>query len=708
MPRQTVTKVHVIFKTHLDIGFTDDAGVVVERYLRQYIPAAVRLAREMREAGGDRFIWTTGSWLIHTYWQQAAARERTALERAILAGDIAWHGLPFTTHTELMDPALFAHGLSLSLALDEQFHRQTIAAKLTDVPGHTIGMVPWMAEAGLRFLHIGVNPVSRAPAVPPAFVWRHPSGAELVVMYEEGAYGDVSLVPGMTEALAFAHTGDNCGPQSAAAIRAVFARLRDRFPGAEVVASTLDAYARALLPHAGMLPVVAAEIGDTWIHGVGSDPWKVAAYRSLCRLRARWLMEDPLLAMIPWFQRFSERLLLIPEHTWGLDEKTHLADYRNYARADFAAARARDSVPEDAIPAGAPYAKFRSTARPPRYSTFAASWEEQRGYVTQAVEAVHPDYARQAKAAVAEVEPRRAPRDEFVPMTKPGEPRVTNNFYIRFDPATGALVALEHTASGRRWATARNPFGLVRYQTFSQAEYDRYLGQYGVNLEQSWCSDWAVPDFSKPGMAAAGAESRLWLPSLTELREFRDANDHYFLARLALPEEAVTRYGAPAEVEMEYAFPAGHQAVYLTVQWFNKAASRLPEALWCSFVPRGAAPEGWLMEKLGSMLSPLDVVKYGNRRLHAVGNGVCYQDAYDRLLLETRDAPLVAPGEPGLLDFDQRIPNLKHGWHFCLYNNVWGSNFPMWNGEDGTARFAVIHEMIAGPPEMDDEGEPAR
>ncbi|OPZ87674.1 MAG: hypothetical protein BWY76_00344 [bacterium ADurb.Bin429] len=703
MPKHTVTKVHVIFKTHLDIGFTDYAETVVERYLRDYIPAAVRLAREMREAGGDRFVWTTGSWLIHTYLQQTSERERTAMELAILAGDIAWHGLPFTTHTELMDPTLFDFGLSLSLDLDKRFHRQTLAAKMTDVPGHSIGMVPWMANAGLQFLHIGVNPASRAPDVPPVFIWRHPSGAEVVVMYDKGSYGDVTVLPWMTEALAFAHTGDNCGPQSADAIRAIFARLRDRFPGAEVVASTLDAFARALLPHAGILPVVTSEIGDTWIHGVGSDPWKVAAFRALCRLRARWLAEEPMLGMIPWFQQFSERLLLIPEHTWGLDEKTHLADYRNYARADFEAARERDAVPEDAIPAGSLYAKFRSSARPPRYSTLAASWEEQRAYLTQAVEAVRPEYARQAKASLAEVEPRRLSRDGFVPVKKSGEARFTNNFYIRFDPATGALVTLEHKASCRAWATVRNPFGLVRYQTFSQDDYDRYLAQYCINMEHAWCSDWAVPDFSKPGMAAAGAESRLWLPALTELLEFRDANDFYFLARLAMPEEAVTRYGAPAEIEIEYAFPASHQAVYLTVQWFNKAACRLPEALWCSFVPRGANQDGWLLDKLGSFISPLDVVKHGNRRLHAVGHGVLYQDDYDRLLLQTEDVPLVAPGEPGLLSFDQKPPNLKHGWHFCLYNNVWGTNFPMWNGEDGRARFGILHEMIAGPPEMEDE-----
>jgi len=28
------------------------------------------------------------------------------MEEGILAGDIAWHALPFTTHSELMDPTV--------------------------------------------------------------------------------------------------------------------------------------------------------------------------------------------------------------------------------------------------------------------------------------------------------------------------------------------------------------------------------------------------------------------------------------------------------------------------------------------------------------------------------------------------------------------------------------------------------------------------
>ena len=154
-------RIHIIFKTHLDVGFTDMAASIRKQYFDRFIPNALALARRSRETDSpNRFIWTTGSWLIFEYLENADAKARKEMENGILAGDIAWHGLPFTTHSELMDADLFRTGLSLSRRLDERFGRRTIAAKFTDVPGHTRGILPLLAEFGIQFLQIGVNPGS--------------------------------------------------------------------------------------------------------------------------------------------------------------------------------------------------------------------------------------------------------------------------------------------------------------------------------------------------------------------------------------------------------------------------------------------------------------------------------------------------------------------------------------------------------------------
>jgi hypothetical protein len=95
------------------------------------------------------------------------------------------------------------------------------------------------------------------------------------------------------------------------------------------------------------------------------------------------------------------------------------------------------------------------------------------------------------------------------------------------------------------------------------------------------------------------------------------------------------------------------------------------------------------MDKLGQPVSPLEVVKNGNRTLHAVGAGVEYRDRRGGLAIDTLDVPLVAPGAPSLLNFTNRQPAMRGGVHFNLHNNIWGTNFPMWFEDDMRFRFAL-------------------
>jgi len=166
-----IKKVLVLFKTHLDIGFTDFAANVVDLYMKSYIPSAVRTAKLLRESGKvdeARLIWTTGSWLIWEYLRTHDGEEAEAVRQAIELGDISWHGLPFTSHIELMTSDLFEYGISLSQELDREFGKKTIGSKLTDVNGHTRAIIPYMKKAGIEFLHVGINnnqPADSKPAV---------------------------------------------------------------------------------------------------------------------------------------------------------------------------------------------------------------------------------------------------------------------------------------------------------------------------------------------------------------------------------------------------------------------------------------------------------------------------------------------------------------------------------------------------------------
>jgi hypothetical protein len=188
-------KVIVVFKTHLDIGYTDLAETVLKNYRESFIPASVELTFKANAEGRLRFVWTVGSYLVYHYLSHPDVPKphKNRLEEALRLGWIRWHGLACTTHTELMDTALLRFNLSLSKELDAQFGKTTIAVKMTDVPEHTIAMAPYLAEAGIEYLHIGVNSGSRMPNVPRLFVWRY-NASDVVINYA-GAYGEVSVLP---------------------------------------------------------------------------------------------------------------------------------------------------------------------------------------------------------------------------------------------------------------------------------------------------------------------------------------------------------------------------------------------------------------------------------------------------------------------------------------------------------------------------------
>lgn len=708
-----VDTIHVVFKTHLDIGFTALARDVVAGYTERYLPRAIELSEELERRGGTaRFVWTTGSWLIDHVLRTGAPAQRDRLDAALREGRIRWHALPLTTHTELMDPSLAAFATSLSHDLDARYGRRTIAAKMTDVPGHTVGLVPVLAAAGIEYLHLGVNGASAVPDVPEFFVWRAPDGAEVVVNYAR-SYGseglDLAIVPGGADALHLAHTGDNNGPPTAAEVEELFAALAAAHPGARIVASSLDEFARAVLAQRDALPVLTDEIGDTWIHGAGADPLLTAGLGVLQRLRARWLAQGALDPASAEHHDLGVALLRIVEHTWGEDLKTHLPDYAHYAKTDFRAARARDVVDPSANPVDTRAYDWAWAEHPSQhpltYSGFERSWAEQRAHLDTALAALAPERAAEARAALAELRPATggAPEPDAERAVAVGEEVRLGRFTVRFG-ADGAITSLRD-AEGVVWADEEHPLGAFRHQTFDERDEQRWLRQYCRDLDRQ--GFWAVPDQTSPGLAIADTlPARATAPDVRALRIGTAADGSgTATVELTLPSELVAETGAPARIRIEYRFPTAGGPIRIQLDVCGREASRLPEASWFGFRPTPAAgatdapaDDAWTMRKLGARVDPRRVVSRGNRTLHAAT--ALDRDGSHPVRLRTIDAPLVAVGAPALLRFDDEIPDPADGFAVNLHNNVWGTNFRMWFDDDLRYRFELD---LGSTPDPDEE-----
>ena len=659
-PDLTVQRVLVMFKCHFDAGFIDTQQHVVQRYFDVFFPGAIQTAEQMRQEGQYRYVWTTGSWLLYEYLEQASPENRKRMERAVADGDIAWHALPFSWQTELMDRSLIVGSLALSRSLDQRFGRTTTGAKMTDVPGHTRGLVAPLAENGVTFLNIGVNGGSTPAELPRLFTWKDRGGSTLTVMYHH-EYGGIARVPESDLAIAVEVRGDNSGPHTPEEIAKIYGTLQERFPNAKIVATNLTEIANAVQPYQSHLPVVTQEIGDTWIYGVASDPVKVARYREICRLRQRWIGQGKFTTGDATDLAMLRRLLLEAEHTWGTDTKTWL-DFDHYTPRDLA--------------------EMLDTKN---YKVVEFSWQEKRQDLFDGISALPAALQEEARAAVDALASKAPPLTGKVHDLETDID--TKHFVLRLDQKTGAICRLRNKQTGREWASSEKPLALFSYQTLSQQDYAAFLASYLTTK-----ADWAQKDFGKPNIDRFGAVSQTWIPKLSEVRIQSDKVGHRVVANPHIEDaEALAsgRAAFPRELYLELVLPDAEPVIHLNLYCLNKAATRMPEAMWLTFNPVVTETGLWSMDKSGEQVSPLDVVEAGGRHLHAVTAGFAYKDPQGSCEIEPLDAPLIAVGGKSPLNFSRSQPDLSTGIHCGLFNNAWGTNYIMWFAENMRFRFLL-------------------
>lgn len=665
----------VLFKTHLDIGFTALAAEVAARY-PGHIRAAVATADYFRAKDpsptGFRYRWTVGSWLVDSILRGGGANA-AFLEKAIRAGDVVWHALPFTTESELAGLAAFRAGLGRSLALDRRFGRRTRAAKLTDVPGHTRGIVGPLAEAGVSFLHIGTNPGCGVCRLPELFRWRDAEGREIIVAYQT-EYGRLLALPGGDEAFLVCVAGDNHGAHTPEEVEAILAGLRRDHPGAEITGGTFDDLADALEPHRDALPLVTSEIGSTWIHGFASDPVLTARYRECLRF-AETLPPDVR-------EPFLRELELVAEHTCGVDVKKYLTDRRHWTGA------AIRRLGGDWTEASAPVrgeAISRSPLRLPQadgsappasgdggFAIGIRSWREQRAYIDKAARTLPPK-ARKAlemRLSAASAQSCRPPLAAGRPLESPHV--AAPHFTFDIDAERGCLRDLR-AADGTRLFREAFLFGGER---FGPANYEAYHRNY-LRLRVGW----TLNDFGHPGMPRRAYRLQDGFPA----RAFELPCDDG--RRILLRSRRASVFAKAWELEL--ALPDDAPELRATLRVLGKDPSRAPHALWLSFAP--ARSQGGLsFTKLGEPIDPADVVEGGGRALHAIDGEIRLGGG---AVVETLDAPLLAPGARDLL-WKRRNPLPQPGapFHVNLYNNVWGTNFPQWFGGNAAYRFTIRYD----------------
>ncbi len=749
-PAADVDQIVVVFKTHFDIGYTDMAKNVVARYRTTMIDGALDLCDRNRDLPPEQqFVWTLPGWpmsQIMSDWPGQTAQREGRIERALREGRFVVHGLPFTTHTELLEPEDLVRGLGfasrVSRAVSVALPRDT---KMTDVPCHSWIIPTLLRHAGLEFLHLGCNAASSSPQVPLLFWWEGPDGSRLLTMYAAEGYGTGLAPPAdwpHRTWLALMHTGDNQGPPKPEDVSALLAQAQAQFPNAKVRIGRLSDFADALLAENPTIPVVRGDMPDTWIHGPMCDPQgarlartvrpRIGAAESLNTLLRLWgvAIDDA----APTIAASYEKSLLYGEHTWG-------------GALSWVAVYGRPS----AMSYGDAWRQQRAAGK---FDRLEASWAEHTAYIEAAHELVEPLVANQLQVLARAVRvdgphvvvfnPLPWPRDGWVSAPWEGPPPSAvrsadgasptpvdarqgvirfvardvpalgyrtylaaepaevddpltcdaqhhtlagPHFSVTLDPGRGVVRRLVDRRAGRDWADDAGPhaFGQYLYERFDRDQVAAFVKAY-VKID----TDWAINELGKPDLPPA-AEVPYQASPPTGFQVRYERSPVAVSAVMDSAADAQLKHRVTTRVTLYRDLPC----VDLEMTLHDKPADSWPEAGWICLPIRAVAPR-FRLGRLGSIVDPAtDLVPGSNHHLSGLHTGLAVIDRSGAGLgICALDSPLISLDEPGCWKYDPVFVPQRSRVYVNLFNNQWTTNFRLWN--DGTWTSRVRLWSLAG------------
>lgn len=309
---------------------------------------------------------------------------------------------------------------------------------------------------------------------------------------------------------------------------------------------------------------------------------------------------------------------------------------------------------------------------------------EQREYIPNAITLLkNSAFAQVLNQRIKALAPKLPSTAGYTQATDPGQKFTCGTLELNFGK-TGSIIHLVETGSGRVWTdSVKNPIGEYSYTTYSQDDYMNYLRAY-TPCEWSQCSGWEQMH-GKFNMSEAHPEHNDFLPSVQSLWSKTTGSSCEFLVNFKiLDSQAYIKYGGATDYWSYFSVGAASGTIRInaTFQWFEKTTTRLPEAHWFTFNPSITSfnPRAWQMDKLGSLVSPLDIVTNGSHNIHGINplTGITYSDSNSYILLHCLDIPIVAPGKPWALPAPFVVPDLTLGWSYLLHANIWGTNWPLW------------------------------
>lgn len=185
-------EVYLLHQTHLDIGYTH-VQTEVEQMQWRFLEQAIELGEKTKDYPPEaRFKWLPeGLWAVDSYLKNATPEKQQRFIDAVKKGYIGLDALYGNELTALCRPEELLELTGFARRLAKKHGLTIDSAMITDVSGYTWGIVPVLAQSGVKYFSIGPNFGHRIGYTlsewgDKPFYWESPSGKERVLCWMAG------------------------------------------------------------------------------------------------------------------------------------------------------------------------------------------------------------------------------------------------------------------------------------------------------------------------------------------------------------------------------------------------------------------------------------------------------------------------------------------------------------------------------------------
>jgi len=339
--------VYLLPHSHLDIGYTHLQPEVQRKQWDNIDKALELCAKTADYPPAARFKWNAEVlWALDSYLHEAPPEKQQRLLNAIRAGQVELHALYGNELTGLCRPEELLRLMERAMTISRRCGVKIESAMISDVPGYTWGIVPAMAQAGVKYFSIGPNYCARIGRTMSTwedkpFYWLAPDGQHKVlcwIPFMGYAFGHVhksDMEKVLLEHLALLEKegypydmvelrwtvgGDNGPPD--ADLPDVVKHWNAKYESPRlVIATTSQLFGEFEKRYAGKIPLVGGDFTPYWEDGAGSSARETAQNRTaaerLTQAEALYAMREPRQYPAAKFSDAWRNVMLYDEHTWG-------------------------------------------------------------------------------------------------------------------------------------------------------------------------------------------------------------------------------------------------------------------------------------------------------------------------------------------------------------------------------------------------------